>query len=132
MVSHIRPRTAAALFVWFAILAGAPLAALGWLGWRWLAQERALDEQRQREQIETTASLVVGGLERSIAAWEDRIASIARGEAVLLPAGVSALVFDARGVTRRFGTSLPYYPAVAATPEPAATRFADAEILEFG
>ena len=50
--------------VWFTVLAGIPLAALGWLGWRLLVQERALEQQRQRERLEDAAGTTAHDLDR--------------------------------------------------------------------
>jgi signal transduction histidine kinase len=129
-----RPRShaPATLFVWFALLAGVPLAALGWVGWRWLAQEQSLDRQREHERLETAAVLVAGDIDRSLAEWEQRLASIARGDASDLPSGAAAITISGGGVADRFGVALPYYPAVAPPREAGADRFAAGEALEFG
>lgn len=60
------PVTLLALFV---LLAGIPLVALGWLGWRLLVQDRALESQRLRERLDNAASLAGRELDRSLAAW---------------------------------------------------------------
>jgi hypothetical protein len=52
----------------FVLLTGIPLVALGWLGWRVLQQERALETQRARERLEETATLLAVELERRLAA----------------------------------------------------------------
>lgn len=46
----------------FLVLAGIPLAALGWLGWRLVEQDRVLEQQRLRERLENGANL---GCQRS-------------------------------------------------------------------
>ena len=51
------------------VLAGIPLVALGWLGGRLLAQDRALESQWRRERLENAATLLTRELDRSLAAW---------------------------------------------------------------
>jgi hypothetical protein len=41
----------------FVLSAGVLLMAIGWLGWRLLAQERVLDDQPLHDQLENSASL---------------------------------------------------------------------------
>src|SRR5262247_2354940 len=40
-------------------------SALGWLGWKVISQERALDRQRQRERLEQTADAVAARVPKS-------------------------------------------------------------------
>ena len=129
----IRTRRSAALRlpVWFTVLAGIPLAALGWLGWRLLVQEHGLEQQRQRARLEEAAATIAHDLDRALARWEERLPALAAGEPVSLPPDVVALVFDDRGVLRHVGPPLPYYPQVAAAPEVPADLFAEAESSEF-
>ena len=54
------------LLALFVLLAGIPLAALGWLGWRLLEQDRALETQRLRERLENAASLLAHELDRGL------------------------------------------------------------------
>ena len=115
----------------FVIIAGIPLAAFGWLGWRLLEQDRALDNQRQRERLENAAGLVARELDRGLGAWEDLLPAVAQGSPVALPADAVALVFDASGVRYDRGVRPPYYPLVTAAPEPSASVFAAAEVQEF-
>ena len=60
------------LIALFVILSGVPLIALGWLGWRLLQQDRALDAQRLRDRLENAASVLVREFERELAAWDGR------------------------------------------------------------
>jgi two-component system phosphate regulon sensor histidine kinase PhoR len=117
--------------VWFTVLAGIPLAALGWLGWRLLVQERGLEQQRQRERLEEAAATIVHDLDRALARWEERLPSLASGAPVSLPPDVVALVFDDHGVQRHVGPPLPYYPRVPSATEAPGGLFAEAESSEF-
>ena len=46
------------LLTLFVLLAGVPLAALGWLGWRLLDQDRTLEKQRERDRLDSAAALL--------------------------------------------------------------------------
>ena len=130
MIGHHRlgaPATGLALFV---ALAGIPLVALGWLGWRLLDQDRALESQRLRERLENVATLAARELDRSLGTWGALLAPAARGDRVVVPPGAVLVVFDGNAVVRHQGVALPYYPGVPPAPEPLAAAFADAETVE--
>ena len=114
----------------FVVLAVIPLAALGWLGWRLLEQDRALENQRSRERLEDTTTLVSHEIDRGLAGWEDLLTAAAQGADVEVPVGAVILLWDARGLGRHHGIALPYYPAVAPPPEVRADLFAEAEAQE--
>ena len=57
MIGHHRIGAPLTWLVLFVALAGTPLVALGWLGWRLLDQDRALESQRLRERLENAATL---------------------------------------------------------------------------
>lgn len=117
--------------VWFTVLAGIPVAALGWLGWRLLVQEQGLEQQRQRARLEEAAATIAADLDRAVARWEERLPAIASAEPVSLPPGIVAVVFDDHGVQRHVGPPLPYYPMVPASREAPGGLFAAAESSEF-
>ena len=131
MSIRIRRGAPLRLPVWFTVLAGIPLAALGWLGWRLLVQEQGLAQQRQRERLEDAAATIAHDLDRALARWEERLPSLVSGAPVSLPPDVVALVFDDHGVQRHVGPPLPYYPRVPAAPEAPGGLFAEAESSEF-
>ena len=109
----------------------AMLAAIGWLGWRLLIQERALDEQRLRNQLENTAALASHELDGALDAWVDRLPAILDGKDRNSPPSSVTLRFDAHGVLQRAGLALPFYPVV---PQPAGAEpslFSEPETLEF-
>jgi two-component system phosphate regulon sensor histidine kinase PhoR len=109
------------LLALFLLLAGLPLAALGWLGWQLLQQDRALETQRRRERLENSANLLADTLAR--------VSATSPG--TQLPRGTVWLLFDERGVIRRVGAALPYYPAVVHQEEAPARLFDAAEAAEF-
>ena len=100
-------RAPARLLLFFIVLAGVPLAALGWLGWRLLEQDRALERQQIRDGLQNGAALLAAECDRVLTAWEEPLSG--RGP---LPAHTVLLIFGEKGVLRRNGTELPYYPMV--------------------
>ena len=48
-------------------------AALGWFGWRLLDQQRSIDEQRAREQLETGANAIAAGIRGKLAEAAERL-----------------------------------------------------------
>src|SRR5262252_10858057 len=63
-------RKLTALIVGITIL---PLAALLFIGWRLLEQDRILESQQEREAAEHAADLVVAAIERAISESEHRL-----------------------------------------------------------
>jgi two-component system phosphate regulon sensor histidine kinase PhoR len=110
------------LVVLFVLLSGVPLAVLGWLGWRLVEQDRALESQRMRERRENASLLVAHELDRRLADWE-RSADV--------PPGASFLAFNNQGVVRRSGAPIAFFPDIARPPELSLEIFAGAEAEEF-
>jgi signal transduction histidine kinase len=120
----------ARLLLLFLVLAAVPLTALGWLGWRLLDQDRALERQRVRERLANDAGLLAAESERTLGAWEALLAGGVRSAAASPPGGVF-LVSSSKGVLYREGAPLPYYPAVDSGGGPDSNIFAEAERQEF-
>jgi len=128
------PRTYAAplkLLTLFVLLSGIPLVALGWLGWRVLEQDRSLESQRERERLDSAASLIARELDRTLNAWEGMLPSAAEGQAVTLPTGSVFLLIAPDGVVGQQGAPLPYYPRVASATGADASLFEAGEHHEF-
>ena len=119
------------LAVLFVVLAGIPVAALGWLGRQVLEQDRALEIQRRRERLENAATLLTREVDRSLAAWEALLPTVAQGSSVPLPPDAIALVFDDCGVVHHQGARIPFYPLVPPGPDVSGELFAAAEAQEF-
>lgn len=132
MSLHEPPRTPGKLLLLFLLVAGVPFVALTWLGWRLLEQDRALEERRFRERLESAASLVCRELDRSLAALEDLLPSLAEKVPTTLPPGRVYVVFDAAGVVRHRSGFLPFLPGMPSQSEHTAGLFAQAERLEYG
>jgi signal transduction histidine kinase len=131
MITNQQFSTPKRLLVLFLVVAGIPFAALAWLGWRSLEQDRTLENQRSRERLENAASLLAHELDRGLASWEELIPSVAQGVAIELPLNSVLLVFDSGGIVRHQGVRLPYYPLVGSQHVLGSSIFAAAESLEF-
>lgn len=121
------PPASRRLFALFVATTLAPAIGLGWLGWRMVEQDRALERQRVQERRDHAADLGAAALERALAEIDERLATPADSGRQ----GVSIVVFGPQGVLHHTGAAPPYYPAVPAAPEPSAAVFAPAEALEF-
>jgi len=131
MASGDRGRGPAKLLALFVLLAGIPLVALGWLGYRVLQQDRAIESQQRRARLEDAATLVTRELDRTLAAWEGLLPAAAGGQVIALPDDAVFLLIGADGVVQQQGKALPYYPRVADPPPTWSSLFAAAEADEF-
>ena len=107
MISSAYLRTPTRLLALFVVLGGLPLAALGWLTWRFLDQDRALEGQRIRERLENDASLLARESDRALAAWEDLLTASAPNVPATLRAEGVFLAFNQKGILRREGVASP-------------------------
>jgi signal transduction histidine kinase len=125
-VVHYRAMTASPhrLVALFILLSAIPVIALGWLGWRLLEMDGAIEAQRQREKLEAGAAQASRDVERSLAAWET---ALTRPGA---PPGTAILELGPDGVVGRRGIRLPHYPKVRRAQEAAAEVFSEAEAAE--
>ncbi len=105
--------------------------ALGWLGWQWLKQDRALEGQRLQERLEQTADQIAAALQLSLADLESYQSFVPSPGTKEPPDGV--IVFQAtKSSARAFPpASLLFYPLITDVGEPPATTFAAGESLEF-
>lgn len=109
-----------------------PAAALGWLSWRILEQDRALESQRVRERLEHSADLVVAALDRRLAETENQIATFVTEPAADPAADALTVTFNSSGIEARPGGRLLYYPAlVPPAKEPPGEVFQPGEALEY-
>ncbi len=129
------------LLVAFLAFALAPVAALGWLGWRLLEQERALERQRARESLQSAADRIGATLARQLTETEGRLGSLVATPDHQIGSAAAELgahlddalivVMSPAGIDGYPPGRLLYYPFVPSTPEPPAGTFAQAEALEF-
>ncbi len=115
------------LFVLFVATTLAPAIGLGWLGWRLVEQDRALEKQRAQERRDHAADLGAAALERALAEIDEMLATVPDSGRQ----GVSLVVFGPQGVLRHTGAALAFYPATSAAGEPSPSVFAAVEALEF-
>jgi signal transduction histidine kinase len=129
------------LLVSFLVFALAPVAALGWLGWRLLEQERALERQRAHESLQGSVDRIGAALTRRLTEIEGRLSSLAvaperqiESAATELGSGsddVLIVVMSPGGIDGYPAGRLLYYPFLPSAPEPPAQMFAQAAALEF-
>jgi len=117
-------------------------ATLGWLGWRLLEQDRALENQRTQERLDNAADLIGASLLRKFSESEDQLTGLsalsdpelgARASALSgQPAGTALIiVVRPQAVDAYPQTSLVYYPFLPSAKEPPASVFEAGEALEF-
>lgn len=129
------PPASRRLFVWFVVTTIVPALALGWLGWRMAAQDRALQGKVRQDSRDQAVELAATALQRTVAELEERLATASTTPSLAAGSfqdGPAVVVFGADGVRERAGTRLPYYPEIPATPAaPDLDLFARADALEF-
>jgi signal transduction histidine kinase len=131
MRTHMQLGAPVRLLALFVVISGVPLVALGWLGWRVLQQNHALETQRLREQLDSTASLLAGELNRGFSQWEDLLTHPDRWNRIVLPSDSVFLLIGPDGVVQQEGVPLAYYPHVPDSSVSPTAVFAAAEALEF-
>jgi signal transduction histidine kinase len=111
-----------------ALVAAVPLLALLWVGWRVLAQDRALEDQQIRQRVERATDIATAALLRAVEASERRLAEGNRdwpdGAAIMTARGDSFQVWPQGRVA--------YLPVAPKLPELPASPFAAGEAIEFG
>ncbi len=121
------------LLVLFLTITAAPLAALGWLSWRTIEQDRDLEEHRLQERQENAADLGVAALQRILAEIEGQLStfSVQASQPENLASDVVLSVFDIGGLTKQGGAPLLYHPSLPGLPDPPQSLFSAGEVLEF-
>ena len=103
-------------------------AALAWLSFLLLQQDRALEIQRRQDALEQAADRAAVAIERALAYLQTPAGPAAAGR---LAHGVSIVALDSDGASLRAGASLLYYPTAGARTQAAADLFVPGERLEF-
>jgi signal transduction histidine kinase len=83
------PRAVLTLFIALMVVCA---LALGWLGWQVLVQDRAVEAQQRKEQLESAADRAVASIEHSFATPDAEITIMAHGAVEVTPAGQLAYV----------------------------------------
>src|SRR5881394_3093493 len=99
-MSSAKPAPSRRLILLILGITVAPLATLLWLGWR--------DVQQSQQRIERAADLVVGALQRAVAASEQRLAAGAAD----WPDGAAVLIVHEDSVDAAPKGRLAYFPRV--------------------
>ena len=73
------------LVVLFVVVIVVPAAALAWLGWRLLEQDRALEGQRIQERLDRAADSISAALERRLTQIADQLPALAASPPARLP-----------------------------------------------
>jgi signal transduction histidine kinase len=129
------------LLVSFLVFALAPVVALGWLGWRLLEQERALERQRAHESLQAAADRIGATLGRQLAEIEGRLNSLVVTPGPQVGSAASEIggqmddaltvVMSPGGIDGYPAGRLLYYPFLPSAPDPPSETFAQAAALEF-
>lgn len=105
----------------------AAAAALTWLGWRMLEQERALEAQRAQERLEIMCDRVTAIFQRSL----DELAKQLSAPAAMLPADAILMTADRKNMQTQPAQRLVFYSVAAEAAGPPAGIFQDGETAEF-
>jgi signal transduction histidine kinase len=109
-----------------------PATALGWLSWRILEQDRALESQRVRDRLEHSADVVVAVLDRRLLEMEDQLAAPGQALLVGVPGDVLIASLSADRIDVRPSGRLLYSPVpTSRVREPPTDVFKAGEELEF-
>ena len=104
------------------------VSALGWFGWKLLAQERLVEAQRAQERLEQDADRIVANLRGALAETGERLA--AQSPEKDPDNGLLLRVAD-NTLTAYPSGRLLYYPYISPEPEARSETFAEAESFEF-
>jgi len=121
--SRFSPRVALLL----AVATAVPLAALLWVGWRALEQDRALENEQIRQQVERAADIVAAALQRAVAASERRLAQGSKD----WPDGAAAMTVSGETVQVWPMGRAAYLPVAPRLTELSGAPFAAGEAVEF-
>jgi tetratricopeptide (TPR) repeat protein len=132
------PRHLLAMFFGITVISA---AALGWLSWQLVRQDRALASQQAHENRATAARLVLAALQKDLSELEERLTSLAnlpeadvpRAASELsqgLPADSVFVVFHSGGVDAYPSNQLLYYPVLPKATQAPANVFAEADAME--
>ena len=133
-MSDSRPSPASRpLWWWFALAALVPAAALIWLGFGVVQQDRASESDRLRLERERVSDAAVRALARTVSEFEDAFAASVAAMPFKdgLTQGAAVVAFGSNGVVGRAGIRLPYHPVPPAYERETAAALREADELEF-
>ena len=106
---------------------------VGWLGWRFIAQENTVQQQHARERLDNGADAMAAGIRGKLAETGERLSGWLSHPASPVPALDGAVVLAAAADRVEISPrgALPYVPRLAASP-PAESALLEAEAAEYG
>ena len=118
------------ILVIFLAVAAVSTAVLGWLGWVVLQQDRDLEAQRRRVELERTADSAVAAMQLTLADLKRLSSETDPGRSV--PEGLTLVSIHSSGASTVVpAASIPYLPVLAPRVEAPAGTFRAAEDAEF-
>jgi signal transduction histidine kinase len=138
-VSILEPRLSRALLKASVAALAVAVVVVGWLGWRLLQQDRALEHDRVQARLEDAADLVAAALGRHLTVTNQVVARMQTANDDARSVVVQSLGIDRRDAVALAMTPdgvwssspLIFYPGVSEPVDLAEGHFADAERLEF-
>lgn len=118
------PRQLLAAFVAVATVSA---AAIGWLSWQLVVQDRAAEAQRRRDILDQVADRVLASMQGALSELPGTVAA----DVANLPAGVTAVSLGAAGTRVRPAGALLFVPTVPPAAAPPSSLFTPGERLEF-
>ena len=119
------------LLVLFLAVTAVPATALGWLSWRLLEQDRALENQRIQERLEHAADLIAAALHRRLTDLEEQLPALAISPPADFPEGGLIVIFQGESIQAHPRGRLLYYPFLPHPKEASGSSFLTGEVLEF-
>jgi signal transduction histidine kinase len=98
------------LLALFAVVTLVPAAALVWLGWQFIGQDRAVEKQESTERLGSAADRVAANLTRSLAATARDFPSWLSNPPAEVATGAAVLRLGPNGAEDRAGVALPFVP----------------------
>jgi signal transduction histidine kinase len=129
----VRESRIASVRLWglFVLLSVVPLVVLGFLGWRLVEQDRALETQRLRERLDNSAALIVHELDRRFAEWEGFLEKSSESQRAEVPLKTAYFLISAHTASDHRGQPIAFFPSLPPVVDLPSHIFADAEAAEF-
>lgn len=121
------PRRVLLLFLAVTLLPG---AALGWVSWQLIEQDRELEDKRVQDDLEHAADLVSAELDRRLREAAEQLSEGIEASAEL-PDGALTVVVEPHRIEAKPANRLLYYPAPPLPAAPSAVAFEAGEAHEY-
>src|SRR5262245_40102886 len=129
----VRESRMASVRLWglFVLLSGIPLVVLGFLAWRLVDQDRALEAQRMRERLDNSAALIVHEFDRRFAEWEGFLERSDQSHSTDVPPSTAYFQISAVGASDHRGLPIAFFPRLPLAADLPSPVLGDAEGVEF-